>query len=98
MMKSTSIISRFRQCLIVFVLILGLQPQTLTLAQPASTTGNRPTPLTRSPSPLASSGCQWSYYPIFGGSLHAEQPLFNDPDNTPVINLSVGNMFKGKAP
>ena len=40
--------------------------------------------------------CQWTYYPVQGGKLQAEQLLFNDPDNTPILNLSLGNPFKGK--
>ncbi len=46
---------------------------------------------------LGAAGCQWTYYPISGGQLQPEQPLFNDPDNTPIINLSLGNMCKGKS-
>ena len=47
--------------------------------------------------PVAAAGCQWTYYPISGGQLQPEQPLFNDPDNTPISDLSLGNLFKGKA-
>src|ERR1019366_4265392 len=47
--------------------------------------------------PVNVASCQWTYYPISGGQLQPEQALFNDPDNTPIINLSLGNPFKGKA-
>ena len=46
---------------------------------------------------VTAAGCQWTYYPISGGQLQPEQPLFNDPDNTPISDLSLGNPFKGKA-
>ena len=46
---------------------------------------------------LGAAGCQWTYYPISGGKLQPEQLLFNDPDNTPLTDLSLGNMFKGKS-
>ncbi|HTP10709.1 MAG TPA: VCBS repeat-containing protein [Anaerolineae bacterium] len=46
---------------------------------------------------VTATGCQWTYYPISGGQLQPEQPLFNDPANTPISDLSVGNPFKGKA-
>jgi len=42
-------------------------------------------------------GCQWEYYSIFDGQLQPAQPLFNDPDNTPILSLSVGRRFKGNA-
>src|SRR5689334_10978688 len=52
--------------------------------------------VTASAAPASNPGCQWTYYPVSGGHLQAEQLLFNDPDNTPIASLSVGNPFKGK--
>jgi hypothetical protein len=49
------------------------------------------------PHSLNAASCQWTYYPISGGQLQPEQSLFNDPANTPISDLSLGNPFKGKA-
>ena len=90
----------FRQFLIAFSLILALLPAAETSAQPVLPPGGNKSPLTLAeprPRSLGATGCQWTYYPISGGQLQPEQTLFNDPDNTPLINLSVGNMFKGKS-
>ena len=32
-----------------------------------------------------------------GGALQPPQTLYNDPANTPIVDLSLGNLFKGKA-
>jgi len=45
----------------------------------------------------AAAGCQWTYYPVSGGRLQAEQPLYNDLDNTPIGSLAVGTPFKSNA-
>ena len=96
-MKLTSNVHRFGQVLTVLMLMVGLQPQVATLAQPALAAGSSSALTAPALSPSAAGGCQWSYYPISGGALQAEVQLYNDPDNTPIANLSTGNMFKGKA-
>lgn len=86
--------------LIPFILILALLPATTISAGPAPQPIDYASPMASSqPQPLSvnSTGCQWTYYPISGGHLQAEQQLYNNPDNTPIVNLSLGNMFKGKA-
>ena len=89
-----------RQCLIVFIMMLALLPAANTSAQPALQPPGNQSPQTVAqpqPSSAGAAGCQWTYYPISGGKLQPAQPLYNDPDNTPIANLSVGNMFLGKA-
>jgi hypothetical protein len=99
--------ARLRQSLMVLVLLATLSPAAITSAQPA------PQPLagqaaSRGPAPAASpqpraasaagaAGCQWSYYPVVGGHLQPEHLLYNDPDNTPIANLSVGTPFRSNA-
>ena len=100
-MKSPFIISTLRQYLIVLIIILTLQPSAEISAQPLSQQSRNINQVVLSKyqnvSASAATGCQWTYYPISGGKLQPEQFLFNDPDNTPIVNLSLGNMFKGKA-
>jgi hypothetical protein len=99
-MKLKSVIFTLRQSIIVLILILALAPTAKTSAQPLLL---RPGNISQGVIPgaqksvAATSGCQWTYYPISGGKLQPEQLLFNDPDNTPLTNLSVGNLFKGKS-
>ncbi len=94
------VMAPLRTCLIAFSLILTLLPAAKTSAQPVPAPVGNKSPMTSAeprPRSLGAAGCQWTYYPISGGQLQPEQPLFNDPDNTPLINLSLGNMFKGKS-
>ena len=77
--------------LTVFSRIVGLQPLAPAVAAPAAP------PLRASPAPLAaaapaSTSCQWSYYPISGGQLQPEQLLYHDPFNTPIGEISTGNL------
>ncbi len=99
-MKPISVIATFRQCLLAVSLIFALLPTLKISAQPVlSPLGNKSQSTLTEPQPQAAdaAGCQWTYYPVSGGKLQPEQPLFNDPDNTPIVNLSLGNLFKGKA-
>ena len=99
-MKPTSTIASLRQHLIVFVMILAIQPTAGNSAhQVLQQPGNTSQFTLSEPQKLAASAssCQWTYYPIKNAKLQPEQPLFNDPDNTPIIDLSLGNMFKGKS-
>ncbi len=88
MKKLFSAVFMFRQLFFVFCMMLVMQPTSLIFAQQAP---SQPQAVS------ASSSCQWTYYPISGGKLQPEQLLYNDPDNTPVENLSLGSMFKGKS-
>jgi hypothetical protein len=99
-MKPTKALSSLKPYLmIVIVLILAIQPTAAVSAQQGI---RQAAPTTQSnlagPQKIsaAASGCQWTYYPIQGGKLQPEQLLYNDPDNTPLVNLSLGNPFKGK--
>src|SRR5258708_349931 len=94
-MKPTSALSTYQRCVLVCVLLLALSPAATTSAQVVvqPTINNRPVPAAAP----AAAGCQWTYYPISGGKLQLEQLLYNDPDNTPIFDLSLGNLFKGKA-
>jgi hypothetical protein len=97
-MRPTVTFSILRQVLIVCFMILALQPTSETSAQQAQP-GNHSPLVSSSPQAVTtgSTGCQWAYYPISGGKLQPEQLLFNDPDNTPISDLSLGNLFKGKS-
>jgi len=100
-MKPNSAISRLMQYLLVFGMILATQGTTQVsaqqiLGQPG--TSSQFSPSGGQKSSAAVTGCQWTYYPITAGKLQPEQPLFNDPDNTPINNLSLGILFKGNPP
>src|SRR5579859_57276 len=91
-MKPSSTVSLICRCLLAFVLLLALAPAASTSAQvqvPAQAQAPASQP--------ATSSCQWTYYPISGGALQPPQALYNDHGNTPIIDLSLGNLFKGKA-
>src|SRR5258708_5774517 len=94
-MKPSSTLSSLHRFLLVFVLLLGLAPAAATSPQAVAVPPMAVGPAT-SATP-ATSSCQWTYYPISGGALQPPQALYNDPDNTPIINLSTGSLFKGKA-
>ena len=99
-MKPTALTSALKQSLLVLILSLtaAAPPLAVTaaqpLAQPAGSKGQAAPSGSQKP---AAAGCQWSYYSISGGHLQSPVLLYNDPDNTPIANLSVGNPFKGKA-
>ena len=99
-MKPTNAYTSIKQFLLIIVLILAIQPKAVVSAQQGvlssktSTQGAVSEPQKIS---AGTSGCQWTYYPIQNGKLQPEQLLFNDPDNTPIANLSLGNPFKGKS-
>ena len=99
MLKPAYVLPTLKRLSIVIVLLFALQPlSAISAAQALHSTGNYSQVTQAEPrKSAAAAGCQWGYYPITGGSLHAELPLFNDPDNTPIANLSLGNLFKGKA-
>jgi len=82
-MRPASVISALARSLFVLILV-ALQPLAVMSAQPAL-------------QPPAAAGCQWTYYPISGGKLQPEQLLYDDPDDTPISNLSVGNPFRANA-
>ncbi len=99
-MKHLSIPFSARFFLIIFVLIFALQPSAISLAQTVlHQSHNNTSPGVSAPSPASAtaSACTWTYYPVLGGALQAEQPLFADPDSTPIDQMSVGNLFKGKS-
>jgi FG-GAP-like repeat len=97
-MKQTLAVGFRRQCLLVFLLVLGLQPAAATSAQPV---GQDPAAIraaaVAAPAPpaVSAAGCQWTYYPIQGGALQPPQTLYNDPANTPIADISTGNVFQG---
>ena len=87
-MKPGVTVAGLARCVFAFSLLFGLSPmdsQARMVAPESQAQG------------VAAAGCQWTYYPISGGQLQPEQPLFNDPDKTPISDLSLGNPFKGKA-
>ena len=89
-----------KRTLIVFSMIILRQPVAEAFAAPVLAQAANQSPVTRpalQTSPAGAAGCQWTYYPISGGQLHPEQLLYNDPDNTPISSLSVGNPFKSNA-
>jgi FG-GAP-like repeat len=91
-------ITELRQRLTVFILMLALQPWgAISTRQAFPQPGNISQFTQSQPQKMLAGapGCQWTYYPITGAMLQAEQPLFNDPDDTPIANLSLGNLFKG---
>jgi len=90
-MHQTSAPSILRLGLTALSLIVVLQPWAPASAAPVA----RP-PAGLAADPASPAGCQWTYYPVSSGHLQAEQLLYNDPDNTPIANLSAGNPFKGK--
>jgi len=96
--KIFAAVARLVSCLTVLSLLAAGQPQAANSTQPAHQPASPPSPAGSAPAQPAANpaGCQWSYYPISGGHLQPEQLLFNDPDNTPTVNLSTGNLFKGK--
>ena len=99
-MKSKSLLSSLRQFVILLTIIFATQPTAAIAAQSVTRAPGSILPGSAASvqnSTAAASGCQWTYYPISGGKLQPEQLLFNDPDNTPVTNLSLGSMFKGKS-
>ncbi len=91
-MRPTSAFPFFRSLLITAILFFPLQPAAAASAQPLIHPAAIQTGLA-----AAASGCQWTYYPIKNGKLQPEQLLYNDPDNTPIANLSLGSMFLGKS-
>jgi hypothetical protein len=99
LMKPNSIISILKPCLMVFIVIILLWPSADIFAQQIPKQPGNITQSTLANSlvnPASQPSCQWDYYPISGGKLQPEKLLYNDPDNTPLVNLSLGNMFKGK--
>jgi hypothetical protein len=96
-MRSPNALTFLKNIGFVVILLLAIQPMAVAYAQPGSVTDNRTVVSAPQPLSAASSTCQWTYYPIQGGKLQPEQLLFNDPDQTPIANLSLGNPFKGKS-
>jgi len=99
-MKVSPVISILRQFLIVLTVLLATQPTSVISAQAVL---QQPGVISQTmvsgsqKSAAAASGCQWTYYPVSGGKLQPEQLLYNDPDNTPLTDLSLGSMYKGKS-
>jgi hypothetical protein len=94
-MKPSSALSTLQRFLLVLVFLLALAPAAANSAQAVAAP-----PLAVGPAASAApatSSCQWTYYPISGGKLQPEQTLYNDPGNTPIIDLSLGNLFLGKS-
>jgi len=67
-----------------FILVATLQASAASSGQPA-------------PQTPAAADCQWTYHPISGGTLQPEQLLYDDPDDTAIRDLSVGNPFRANA-
>ena len=100
-MKPTSAVA-LRQVLMVCLMLAAVPlvagpPPAKSAAQPVPLTAGAVRPPTSAAPAASAAGCQWTYYPISGGQLQPTQALYNDPDNTPIINLSLGNLFKGHA-
>jgi len=93
-MKPTPALFLLRPCLAILTIFLALQPTALISARSADV--RQWTVSAPQPAAASATSCQWSYYPVKNAKLQPELPLFNDPDNTPVANLSLGNPYKGK--
>ena len=93
-MKPTPVLSPLRPCLAILTIFLVLQPTAPISAQSAD--ARQPAGAVPQPATTGAASCQWGYYPVMSGKLQPELALFNDPDNTPIANISLGNPFKGK--
>ncbi len=81
-------------------MIFAVQPEAGVSAQPAlQPAGNGNQLKVTGPQNIstAAAACQWTYYPVIGGKLQPQKLLYKDPDNTPIVNLSLGNPFKGNS-